>query len=367
MASQIAVIGAGAWGTAVAKVIAEKGTDVVLWSLEEDNRDDINLRRENLRYLPGIKLPESLRATSDIVEAARDKDFIILAVPSLYLLQTVRRILSVPSIQEGKTAIAVITKGFLPTEKGPRLIVETLEDYLPGFYQHSLVYIAGPSHAEEVSEGKITGLIAASENARNALRFRNLLKSKGLFVFPSLDVRGVQVAAAAKNVIAIAFGMLDAFKVSSGEISGNAPSENVTDITKLFGDGTESLLLAAGLNEIQTLGMAMGATHPETFTSISGIGDLDVTCRSVLGRNRRFGKEIIEKKILEPFKDIDDLLARINEIGYLPEGVAAAKYIHLLAERHQLNMPISVGLYQILNREIGVSEFLWKFFERLGF
>jgi len=367
MASRTAVIGAGAWGTAVAKIVAEKGGDVTLWSFEEDNRDDINWRRENSRYLPGIKLPGNLRATSDIVEAASDKEYIILAIPSLYLLQTVRQILSAPSIQDGKTAIAVITKGFLPTEKGPRLIVETLEDYLPGFYQHSLVYIAGPSHAEEVSNGKITGLIAASENARNALRFRDLLKTKGLFVFPSLDVRGVQVAAAAKNVVAIAFGMLDAFKTLNSAASGNALDETVTDIARLFGDGTESLLLAAGLNEIQALGMALGATHPETFTSISGIGDLDVTCRSVLGRNRRFGKEIIEKKLLEPFADIDDLIARISEIGYLPEGVAAAKYIKLLAERHQLNMPISVGLYRLLNRELEPPDFLLKFFERLGF
>ncbi|MCL2599666.1 MAG: NAD(P)-dependent glycerol-3-phosphate dehydrogenase [Treponema sp.] len=366
MVPQIAVIGAGAWGTAVAKIIADKGHDVVMWSFEQDNRDDINLRHENSRYLPGIKLPANLRATSDITEAAADKEYIILAIPSLFLLQTVKQMLSVPSIQNGKTTIAVITKGFLPTEKGPRLIVETLEDYLPGFYQHSLVYIAGPSHAEEVSNGKITGLIAASENARNALRFRDLLKSKGLFVVPSLDVRGVQVAAAAKNVIAIAFGMLDAFKtLNTG--SENTMDESVMDITKLFGDGTESLLLAAGLNEIQTLGMALGATHPETFTSISGIGDLDVTCRSVFGRNRRFGKEIIEKKLLEPFSDIDDLLDRINAIGYLPEGVAAAKYVKLLAERHQLNMPISVGLYQILNRETTPFEFLAKFFERLGF
>jgi len=367
MIPRLAVIGAGAWGTAVAKIIAEKGNDVILWSFEKDNRDDINLRRENSRYLPGIKLPENLRATSDIVEAASDREYIILAVPSLFLLQTTRQILSVPAIQEGKTAIAVITKGFLPTEKGPRLILETLEDYLPGFYQHSLVYIAGPSHAEEVSQGKITGLIAASENARNAIRFRDLLKSKGLFVFPSLDVRGVQVAAAAKNVVAIAFGMLDAFRILNDNPGESSLDENVANITKLFGDGTESLLLAAGLNEIQTLGMAMGATHPETFTSISGIGDLDVTCRSVFGRNRRFGKEIIEKKILEPFADIDDLLERINEIGYLPEGVVAAKHVKLLVERHQLNMPISMGIYQILNRELEPFEFLCKFFERLGF
>jgi len=110
----------------------------------------------------------------------------------------------------------------------------------------------------------------------------------------------------------------------------------------------------------------MGATHPETFTSISGIGDLDVTCRSVFGRNRRFGKEIIEKKILEPFRDIDDLIARITEIGYLPEGIAAAKYVKVFAEKYRLKTPISVGLYQILNREIEPFDFLGNFLNGLG-
>ena len=358
MAAQTAVIGAGAWGTAVAKVIADKGKDVVIWSLEEDNRDDINLNHRNSRYLPGVQLPEKLTATSDIAEAASGREYLILAVPSLYLLQTVKQILMTPSIQEGKTTIAVITKGFLSTDKGPRLILETLEDYLPGFYRHSLVYIAGPSHAEEVSQGKITGLIAASENAKNSIRFRDLLKSKSLFVFSSFDVRGVQVAAAAKNVIAIAFGMLDAFI--------NLGDDGVFGSANLFGDGTESLLLAAGLNEIQTLGMAMGATHPETFTSIAGIGDLDVTCRSVFGRNRRFGKEIIEKKILEPFKNLDDLIARIGELGYLPEGVAASKYVQVFAEKYRLKMPLALGMHQILNREIEPLDFLKNFMDELG-
>ena len=355
MAAQIGVIGAGAWGTAIAKVIAEKGKEVVLWSLEEDNRDQINTNHQNARYLPGINLPENIHATSDIIEAASGREFIILAVPSLYLLETVKQILLVRSIQEGETAIAVLTKGFLETGKGPRFILETLEDYLPGFYRQSLVYIAGPSHAEEVSRCKITGLIAASENAKNSIRFRDLLKNKYLFVFSSFDVRGVQVAAAAKNVIAIAFGMLDAFK--NHEDPGRA---------NMFGDGTESLLLAAGLNEIQSLGLAMGATHPETFTSISGIGDLDVTCRSIFGRNRRFGKEIIEKNLLEPFKNLDDLLNRIREIGYLPEGVAAAKHVKVLAEKHRLKMPISTGLHQILNREIEPIDFLENFLNGLG-
>ena len=352
MDAQIAVLGAGAWGTAIAKVIAEKGKNVVIWSYEEAARDDINLKLRNSRYLPDVRLPENLTATTDIEEASEGRQFLIFAVPSMFLLNTVKNAICVNSIREGKTTIAVITKGFLPSENGPRLILETMEDYLPGFYRQSLVYISGPSHAEEVSRGKITGLIAASENAKNSIRFRDLIKGPKLFVFSSFDVRGVQAAAAAKNVIAIAFGMLDAIKTI-----GDAD---------MFGDGTESLLLAAGLNEVQILGMALGATHPETFTSIAGIGDLDVTCRSVFGRNRRFGREIIEKNILEPYNDIEELLSRISEIGYLPEGVAAAKYVKIFADKHKLKMPVSVGLYRILNREIEPLEFLLNFIDGLG-
>jgi glycerol-3-phosphate dehydrogenase (NAD(P)+) len=348
MSDTIAVLGAGAWGTAVAKVIADKGNNVTLWSHSSAVLEDINERSVNSRYLPDVALPARIRACGDILEAVNGREYVILATPSLYLLDTVKHILDAPSIREGKTAIAVIAKGFLPSPKGPRLILETLEDYLPGFYHQSLVYIAGPSHAEEVSRGKITGLIAASENPKNSIRFRGLLKGPRLMVFSSLDVRGVQVAAAAKNVIAIGFGMLDALKIASPYSGMDA----------MFGDGTESLLLAAGLNEIQTLGMAMGATHAETFTSIAGVGDLDVTCRSVFGRNRRFGREIIEKNILKLFRSLDDIIERISEIGYLPEGVAATKYVKALTEKYKLKMPIATGLYRILNREIEPEDFL---------
>ncbi|MCL2008231.1 MAG: NAD(P)-dependent glycerol-3-phosphate dehydrogenase [Treponema sp.] len=356
MAIHTAIIGAGAWGTAIAKVIADKGKDVMIWALEKETCDDINRQHINSRFLPEIQLPVNVRASTDLIEAASGRKFLILAVPSMYLLHVVKQILSVPSIREGETAIAVLTKGFLPCPRvsDPRLILEALEDYLPGFYRQSLVYIAGPSHAEEVARGKITGLIAASENAKNSIRFRNLLTGKTLFVYSSFDVRGVQVAAAAKNVIAIAFGMMEGFRAI-----GN-------NFAKHFGAGTESLLLAAGLNEIQILGMAMGATHPETFTSISGIGDLDVTCRSIYGRNRRLGREIVEKKIVEKFKNIDDILERISELGFFPEGVAAAKYVNMLIEKHKLKMPISSGIFRILNRELEPSDFLKNYLSRLG-
>jgi glycerol-3-phosphate dehydrogenase (NAD(P)+) len=360
MNTNVGIIGAGAWGTAVAKVIAENklaagfGGEVVLWTRKQSAADEITNGHANTRYLPGIRLPDNVKADTDICRAAGGKDFLIIATPSLYLMDTVKQILTLPSIQEGQTQIAVITKGFLPGKDGPRLIVETLEDHLPGFYRQALVYIAGPSHAEEVSRSKITGLIAASENAKNTFRFRDLIKNNRVLVFSSLDVRGVQVAAAAKNVIAIAFGVLDALKAKNEQGLGDA-----------FGDGTSSLLLAAGLNEIQALGRAMGATHPETFTSISGVGDLDVTCRSVFGRNRRFGRDIIEKRILHGFRNIDDLIERIGEIGYFPEGVVAAKHVRFLTEKYGLKMPISAGLYRILNREVESGEFLSSFLDEL--
>lgn len=334
--SKVGVLGAGAWGTAVAQALARGGHDVVIWAMEQDVTDSINNCHENKRYLPGFTLSKELRASTDIEEVASDREFLILGSPSLYLASTIKKILHVPSIADGSTCIGVLTKGFVPSDDGPHLILETLEQVLPPLYKGNLVYVAGPSHAEEVAMGKLTGLIAASENPKKSIRFRELLRVPGLMVYSSLDVVGVQICAAAKNVIAVVYGSLDAI------------AENST----LFGDNTESLLLAAGLNEIQTLGFAMGATHAETFTSISGVGDLDVTCRSKFGRNRRFGHDIINTDILTKFKDLDDLIAHIGEIGYLPEGAVACKYVHAIAEKHNLKLPICNALYRILNKEI---------------
>ena len=341
-AKTIGVIGAGAWGTALAHILAAGGHEVELWALEEDVVNGINTAHKNEWYLKDFELARKLKATSDIKQAASDKDFLILASPSLYLARTVTQIVDLPSIVNGSTCIGVLTKGFIPTDGGAKLILEVLETVLPFAYHKNLVYISGPSHAEEVASGKLTGLIAASENPKNSIRFRELLKVPGLMVFSSLDVVGVQICAAAKNIIAVVFGCLDA----------------IAEQSSLFGDNTESLLLAAGLNEIQTLGFAMGATHAETFTSIAGVGDLEVTCRSHYGRNRRFGRDIILKNILEPFADLENLIARINEIGYLPEGAVACKYVQEISRRLNIRLPICNGLYRILNKEIKPLDFL---------
>ena len=341
-AKKIGIIGAGAWGTAMAHALARGGNDVTVWALEQDVTDSINNEHENKRYLPEYKLAEGLRASTDLAEVANGKEFLIFASPSLYLASTAAKLKNVPSIADGSTCIGVLTKGFVPSDNGPKLILETLEEVLPESYKGNLVYIAGPSHAEEVALGKLTGLIAASENPKNSIRFRELMRVPGLMVYSSFDVIGVQICAAVKNVIAIVFGCLDAIAESSD----------------MFGDNTESFLLAAGLNEIQTIGFALGATHAETFTSISGVGDLDVTCRSKYGRNRRFGHDIIHKNILKPFSSLDDLIARIKEIGYLPEGAVACKYVHEISVAKNLKLPLCDGLYRILNREIEPLDFL---------
>src|SRR5690606_38173553 len=123
------------------------------------------------------------------------------------------------------------------------------------------------------------------------------------------------------------------------------------DFSGTVGDNTESLLLAAGLNEIQTIARALGSTHPETFTSIAGVGDLDVTCRSIHGRNRRFGREIILKNIIQEYRNIDDVIANFDKIGYLPEGAVAAKYVRELVDRYSLKLPIATSVYKILDRQ----------------
>jgi glycerol-3-phosphate dehydrogenase (NAD(P)+) len=341
----VGVLGAGAWGTAVARALAVNGHDVTLWAREAAIVESINARHMNEVFLPGVRLPDNLRASGEPLDAATGKDAVFLGVPSPFLLGAVKRILTSADIMEGRTLIAVLTKGFIETDRGPRLIVETLEDYLPGFYRGNLVYISGPSHAEEVSRDLVTGLAAASLNGRNAIRVRQLLQSRRLLVFPSLDVVGVQVCGAVKNVVAIAFGMLDALKAGSNH----------------FGDNTESLLLAAGLNEIQAFGQALGATHPETFTSLAGVGDLDVTCRSIHGRNRRFGREIVEKDALKPFRNASDLLARIGELGYLPEGVPASIFVQRIMDEKRIAMPICHGVHRILDKELSPKEFIEEY------
>ncbi|MCQ2586619.1 MAG: NAD(P)H-dependent glycerol-3-phosphate dehydrogenase [Treponema sp.] len=338
----VGVIGGGAWGTGLAQAIARGGHKVQIWALEDDVVDSINNENENKRFLPGYKLSPLISCSKNITEVAADKEFLIIASPSLYLSSTLAKITDVPNIKDGSTIIAALTKGFVPSENGPKLVLETIEESLPEVYKGCTVYVAGPSHAEEVAMGKLTGLVAASLNPRNSIRVRELLRVPGLMVYSSFDIVGVQICAAAKNVVAVVYGALDA----------------IAETSDVFGDNTESFLMAAGLNEIQTLGFAMGATHAETFTSISGVGDLDVTCKSKYGRNRRFGQDMIKTDMLSKFTDIDDLIKNVGKIGYLPEGAIACKYIHEISLKKDIKLTMCDGLYRILNKEITPADFM---------
>lgn len=335
MNERVGVINAGAWGTAIGKNLAEKGYPVAMWDYMPKVVEDINRSHTNSQYLLGIRLPENLTATTDIAEAAADKDFLIVATPSMFIQNITSQLALIPGVVAGKPAIGVLTKGFIASPQGPRLILPTMETLLPESYRDNLTYISGPSHAEEVAQGKLTGLISASRNGKNSIRFRELLSSPRMMVFSSFDTVGVQTCGAVKNVVAVAFGILSALK----------------EIIPGIGDNTESLLLAAGLNEIQNIGAALGSTHPETFTSIAGVGDLEVTCRSEHGRNLRFGREIVKDRILSRFSDLDDLIKNWHQLGYLSEGAVAAKFVDQLAAAHNLKLPICKTVYTILNRK----------------
>ena len=200
MAESIGVIGAGAWGTALAKVLAECGHEVSVWCNEPEVAADILEAGRNDRFLPGVDLPRGIKASTDPVAVATGKDVLLLAVPSPYLMGIVRRMLTASNVMDGETLVVAVTKGFVAGHPGPRgaeargpsgkaaprLILETLEDYLPGFYRGNTVFLSGPSHAEEVARGMITGLAAASQNGRNAIRVRELFRAAACSFSPPL-------------------------------------------------------------------------------------------------------------------------------------------------------------------------------------
>lgn len=334
--SKVGIISAGAWGTAIGHAIAKSNHEVFMWDFMPEVCNDINQNNQNSKFLYGVQLSPNMKAMTDLQEAIKGKDFIILATPSKYLLPIVKKMILSPDVQEGKPIIGIITKGFIEHNEMPQLLTVAIENILPGFYKEKLVYISGPSHAEEVARGKITGLVSASKEIQNALAFKTLLSSPTLKIVESEDVEGVQICAAIKNVIAIAYGILDA----------------LTKLNDQYGDNTESMLLAAGLNEMMKLGIAMGSTHPETFTSLAGVGDLDVTCKSKYGRNRNFGREIMIDKKLCRFKDIEDLMENVTEIGYLPEGIFAAAAAIKFIQSKKIQLPIIESVYKVLNKEI---------------
>ena len=257
--ASIGVIGAGSWGTALAYLLYQNGHDVTLWSIVEAEVELLTTKRENPDKLPGVKLPDSMVITSDLQEAVSGKDVLVLAVPSLFVRSTACKMKE----YVGKGQIIVnVAKGI---EDGTlHTLSQVIGSELP---QAEIAVMSGPSHAEEVGQGIPTTIVVGARNRETAEYLQNIFMSNVFRVYTSPDVLGIELGGALKNVVALAAGIADGLG---------------------YGDNTKAALITRGITEIARLGMAMGGKL-ETFSGLSGIGDLIVTCASMHSRNRRAG------------------------------------------------------------------------------
>ena len=308
----LAVIGAGAWGTALANLLAKKGYNVNLWVYEKDLCGIISQKKENVLYFPGIKLSNNITPASDLQEAVKDTAIIIIAVPS----QHVRYIFkNLSSFLPENVLIVSACKGI-----ENNTLSTTSKIYSEEFVSRSsdnFAVISGPSFAKEIADEKPTAVVAASKNRETAEQVQKLFSSPYFRIFISSDVTGVELGGALKNVIAIAAGISDGL--------GN-------------GYNTRAALITRGLAEMIKIGNAMGA-EPQTLAGLSGMGDLILTCTGELSRNRSLGLKIGRG---ESLKEIQ------KEMVTVAEGVLTAKSVNNLIEKHNIHAAIIKETYLIL-------------------
>jgi len=306
---KISVIGAGAWGTTVANILSSKGLDTVIWTFETKTEQDINGKKENVTYLPGIKLEDKIKATKSIKDAVKDAAVAIIAVPSKYLRSTLRSL----SGQLPKDIIILsLTKGIEKDSfKRPSEIIaeETGID--------KIAVLSGPNLSMEIAKGLPAASVVAAKDHATAKKMQELLSSEKFRIYTSDDVIGAEIGGAMKNVIAIAAGICDGLGL---------------------GNNAKSALMVRGLAEITRLGLALGA-KAETFSGLSGMGDLITTCESSLSRNNTVGREIAQGK------KIADILKQISAV---PEGVETAASAFNLAKKIGVEMPITNEIYSVL-------------------
>ena len=306
---KIAVIGSGSWGCALCAVLAQKGNDVCLWSYFQEESEQLAQYRENKQNLPGLILPETVTYTSSLEEAARGKQVIVMVTPSSVLGDTAEKM--APFVEED-TIIVCASKGF--DSKTQKTLTETIEDHIP---QAKVAAISGPSHAEEVAKKLPTTLVVASRDKEVATALQDLFMTDYFRIYTCEDVTGVELGGALKNIIALCAGISDGLG---------------------FGDNTKAALMTRGMSEIARLGMAMGAKL-STFSGLSGMGDLIVTCTSMHSRNRRAGILIGQGKTAEE---------AAKEVGMIVEGIFAAKEAYKLSKKLGVDMPIVEEAYRVL-------------------
>ncbi len=310
MPTQFAVLGDGAWGTAIALLLARSSQHrVTLWSAREDNGRILRERRENVRLLPGVPIPESVELTTDISHAAAGADLWIAAIPTVYLRETLRRI--APTLRDEKPVLSLAKGLEIDTFLRPTEIIRQILGV-----EHVAV-LSGPSHAEEVSRGMPASLVAASTDLDLARWLQQCFNGDRFRVYTSLDVVGVELAGALKNVVGIAAGICDGLG---------------------FGDNAKSALLTRGLVEMARFGVALGADH-ETFYGLAGLGDLITTCVSPHGRNRQVGERLARGEKLA------DILGGMSMVA---EGVYTARSVHQRASKMGIDMPITAEVYRVL-------------------
>lgn len=310
--SKVSLLGAGSWGTALAIVLANNGHDVILWSALEAEITMLQTHREHMNRLPGVKLPDNIKVTSDLEMACSDPDIIVFSVASPYVRSTAKQ--CAPFIKEGQIIVNV-GKGI--EEDTLMTLSEILQEELP---KAEITVLSGPSHAEEVSKGIPTTVVVGAKKKRTAEFIQNVFMNKVFRVYISPDIISIELGGALKNVIALAAGMVDGLG---------------------FGDNTKAALMTRGIAEITRLGVAMGGKK-ETLCGLSGIGDLIVTCTSNHSRNHNAGYLMGKGYSME---------AAMEEVKQVVEGVYSAKSARKLAEKYQVNMPIIEAVNQVLFEE----------------
>jgi glycerol-3-phosphate dehydrogenase (NAD(P)+) len=306
--SYISVIGAGSWGTTLACLLSDKGYDVTLWVHEKDLSDEISKTRINITYLPDITIPDDVRVTHDIEETLKRARYVLNAVPAQYVRSVFKE--AFPCMLDEAIIISV-SKGI---EKGTLMTVSSILNELSG---HLVAVLSGPSFAKEVTKKLPTAVTLATEDKNTGFILQEIFNINNFRVYTHDDVLGVEIGGALKNVMAIASGISDSLGL---------------------GNNARASLITRGLVEMTRLGVAMGAKE-RTFSGLSGIGDLLLTCTSPLSRNYTVGV-----KLGQGMK-IKDILSQTRSVA---EGVETAESAYELSKKHNIEMPIVEQVYKVI-------------------
>jgi glycerol-3-phosphate dehydrogenase (NAD(P)+) len=323
--TNIAVLGAGSWGTALAILLGQNNHRVRLWGHLPAEVQALRRDRENKAFLPGVPLPQKVEPETELAQALAGVDEVLVVVPS----HAFRAVLSqLCGLVDHRPGISWATKGFEPGSQ--RLLSEVAAELLP---QSDLAVLSGPTFAGEVARGLPTAITVAASTERHALRLANLLHAPWFRAYTSDDLIGVQVGGASKNVLAIAAGIADGLG---------------------FGANTRAALITRGLTEIMRLGIQLGG-KPETFMGLAGLGDLLLTCTDNQSRNRRLGLALAEGLTIEQAR---------QRIGQEVEGVHTAREVYKLSHREGVEMPISDQVYAVLYEHLDPREAVHNLLER---